>query len=138
MKKIKVLFVGSNPSTKSPDETAFHPLTKSRSVIDSWIYKFKFPGNHDISFTNIYPHKKADNKPLTMREIRGHLPETRKFLDHYRDYKIIALGKTSAKILNMLDVNFFEAPHPSGLNRKLNDKDFVRDMINRLEQFIMS
>ena len=112
---IKVICVGSNPSGASPDSSPFHSGTKSRMIVDRW-----FEGmDADISFINIRDEKTPKNRPLRVSEIRGALPQVREKIAGYT--KVIALGKTADKALNMLgNVDYFEAPHPSGLNRFWN------------------
>jgi uracil-DNA glycosylase len=50
--------------------------------------------------------------------------------------KIVALGKTAEKALTLLGYDFYAMPHPSGLNRKLNDKDYIEEKIKGLRDYI--
>jgi uracil-DNA glycosylase len=45
------------------------------------------------------------------------------------DGKIITLGKIAEKRIKSMDVYAWPLPHPSGLNRKLNDKDYEDHVI---------
>ena len=126
-----ILVVGSNPSVKSPGLTPFHPHTRSSKVLHQW-----FLGVHvKIVYINVVDYVTPKNRPLTVREIRENLPNFTKKLDQYKDRKIVALGKTAAKALSMTGRDFFEAPHPSGLNRKLNDQEYVKQMKENLRRY---
>lgn len=41
-------------------------------------------------------------------------------------FKVVALGnKAASKLLAETDIDFFKLPHPSGLNRKTNNKAYI-------------
>lgn len=51
--------------------------------------------------------------------------------------KVVALGSAAKKYLLKAGINeFFVLPHPSGLNRKLNDKKFVEDTLEKCQEYI--
>ena len=58
-------------------------------------------------------------------------------MDDYFDHVFVGLGKTAQKALQMANVEFFSAPHPSGQNFQLNDSEFVADFLQRLEEYII-
>ena len=128
-----VLLVGSNPSNASPDISDFHPSTRSRIILDQW---FNGMAVNNISYTNVAAVRTPENRPLRISEIRRNLPRLQNITKNYS--KIIALGKTASKALSMLDIEHFAAPHPSGLNRQLNNKDYVAEMIQQLTLYIES
>lgn len=49
--------------------------------------------------------------------------------------KVVALGVETSKILSNLGVPHIQLPHPSGLNRKLNDKVYENRVITLLRDF---
>lgn len=49
---------------------------------------------------------------------------------------VIGLGVSACKALTKLGIEHFCAPHPSGLNRKLNNKKYVDRMLQRCEAWI--
>jgi hypothetical protein len=53
-----------------------------------------------------------------------------------RSVSVIALGGEASKRLNELGVKHFKLPHPSGLNRKLNDKQEISRLLYRCKKFI--
>ena len=128
----KVILVGSNPSEKSPDNSPFHIDTRSRIIIDEWFRDIPC----QISFINICPEKTPGNKPLTHKSIRNHLLPFSKRLKSLDGDKVVALGRTAEYGCQILGIPFLAMPHPSGLNRQLNDKEFVAKKIEELRKFI--
>jgi uracil-DNA glycosylase len=124
-----ILFVGSNPSTASTTDQAFHKSTRSCKILTEWTKDI--PG--EKRYTNVVHQRTKDNKPLSTAEIKASLP--RLAADLKGATKIVALGKTAAKALSMLGVQFCEMPHPSGRNRLLNDPDYVAEKIKRLQEY---
>lgn len=51
-------------------------------------------------------------------------------------YKIVALGNTTSKRLRKAGVKHYKMDHPSGLNRKLNDKQYELDMLNKCREWL--
>jgi hypothetical protein len=52
--------------------------------------------------------------------------------------KIIALGEVASKSLNKVGVSHFKLPHPSPLNRKLNDKVFIQNILKECKKYLLS
>ena len=51
--------------------------------------------------------------------------------------KVIVLGNFAEGAAMQLGIkNYFKIPHPSGLNRLLNDKEYVRNMLLRCREYI--
>ena len=127
----KIILLGSNPGNASPDTTAFHPDTRSRKILDQWFLNI----HADISFANVRDQRTPNNRPLRVSEIRACLPWVRRKTDGFD--KVVALGKTASKALELLgDVEFVEMPHPSGMNRLLNDADYVAKKVKELEEYV--
>lgn len=125
---MKIVFVGSNPSRASIDETAFHKSTRSSEILYQWIRTIE--GTKE--FLNVSSIKTQNNRPLKLSEIKSSLPELARRLQEIRADHIVALGKTATKALTLLGERFFEMPHPSGMNRKLNDKVYMQQKIKEL------
>jgi hypothetical protein len=131
-KTISVLIIGSNPSQKSPDTSAFHPSTKSRKIIDSWFKDIPV----DISFTNVIDRPTEKNRPLTQNEIMSGLPA---LIDLSKKYdKVVALGSSAGRAVDMGNIGHIKMPHPSGLNRQLNDGEWVRRKVLELTKYLLS
>ena len=130
MKNTEVLLVGSNPSERSLDNSAFHVETKSRQTIDTW-----FSGKSvNLKFENVSSSVTNRNRSLNVSEIRACLPNLKQRLEGYNI--IVAVGKTAVKALQMLEIEHFEMWHPSGLCRKWNDKQASAEKITALHRYI--
>jgi len=123
-----ILFVGSNPSQASTCELAFHTSTKSSKILTEWANHLEGVKMH----INVLNDKTEDNRPLKKSEIKANLPRLKTDIDMINATYVVALGKTAAEALNSIGAKFYEMPHPSGLNRLLNDKEFVEGKIKGL------
>jgi len=127
-----VIVIGSNPSVASPNCSPFHASTRSRMVLDEW-----FGDAHtDIIPLNVSDQKKEGNRPLTRNEILNQIPRIIKQLGEYPDAKVVALGKTAEFAMSLTGREFFAMEHPSGCNRKLNDKLYVAEKIKALRAYL--
>lgn len=111
--KTLVLVVGLNPSKQSPDNSAFHPSTKSRKTLDGWL--------EGIDGAEFYYINISDSK----EHIRCNTNELHNKINELSPHKIIGLGRKVQSILTMLDVSHLRIPHPSGLNRSINDPETI-------------
>lgn len=59
-------------------------------------------------------------------------------LDLYKksNFKVIALGNKASERLAKENIKHFKLPHPSGLNRKLNDENYVLQQLQIAHNFI--
>lgn len=130
--KNKILVIGCNPSVKSPDNTAFHPSTRSRMTIDRWLSDL----DADVCFMNIYDRKTRGNRPLTRKELKSLEDPVFFRLKSFKNHKIITLGRAAEEVLTSLGLSFLAIPHPSGLNRQLNDPEFMGEKIKRLREYL--
>jgi uracil-DNA glycosylase len=126
--------VGSNPSTSSVDNSAFHKTTRSAKILAHWLSNIKT----NIEFTNVCDKKTYNNKTLSTADIRANLTELKLGIMISRPTHIVALGKTAEKALTLLQLNFYAMPHPSGRNRMCNDKNAMKEKIKGLELFVQS
>ena len=128
---MEVLIVGSNPAQASPDNSAFHPSTRSRKVIDSW-----FEGiEAELTFINISNEKTPENRPLNVSEI-SKSNEIHKQLQSFKNHKIVAVGNAAGNALKRAGIDFLAMPHPSGRNRLLNDPAYVQGKIKQLRDYL--
>ena len=82
----------------------------SLKTLNKWIEKEHY------SFTNVC---------ITRGKV---IPDLSRLCTELRNYdKIVALGNVASNALNKIDLKHFKMPHPSGLNRQLNDKEFIND-----------
>jgi len=127
-KAVKVLFVASNPSTKSPDNTALHPATRSRKILDRWISDM----NIAPIFINVCDEKTYKNKPLSKQNILDNLNSLQLKITNTKINTVVALGDTASLALSLIKQPHVKVPHPSGLNRKLNDDKEIQKIKNTI------
>lgn len=132
--KTRALFVGSNPSAASKGTSAFCPSTKSGKTLYDWIRQ---AGVNVSVLTNVADYITNNNKPLSDKQIRLKINSLKLTLHEHKGMHVIAVGKTAAKALKMAGcTEFYEMPHPSGLNRQLNDPEYVAGKIKGLQHYI--
>jgi uracil-DNA glycosylase family 4 len=131
---MRVLLVGSNPSAASKSQNPFCLSTKSGRTLAHWVSICPIYGF--ISYCNVVSTATQNNRPLTTQEIKDSLSMFKSKIDVILPDKIVALGKTAEKALTLLGYDFYAMPHPSGLNRKLNDKDYIEEKIKGLRDYI--
>lgn len=128
---MKILFVGSNPSTSSKTTEAFAEDTVSGRNLRSWIDGVE----GELYFDNISSKKTKENRPLLPKEISRASKMLAERIAQVSPDRVVALGKSAAAALEKLEIEFVEMPHPSGLNRQLNDKQFMADKIEELKKY---
>lgn len=104
---MRVVFIGDSPSKSNIDPDLAFVGTKSYKKLLEWIWHL------DLSVNNIEMFNK-DFAPI---------------IEDGKYDKIIALGVNASKELDKYGVKHFKLPHPSGLNRLLNDKKYVDKII---------
>jgi hypothetical protein len=129
-----IVLVGSNPSVRSPDLSAFHPDTKSRKFIDN-IFKST---NFNIVYLNLVDIKIEGNKPLSKSIISSELENIKLKFQSYSNSKIISFGKTASEGLALASIEHFAMPHPSGLCRFWNDRSASEAKIKEMIEWIES
>jgi hypothetical protein len=113
-----MLIVGMNPSSKGSKS----PTLK---VLDQWADAL---GLDQYGFTNIYERPgsfslKDVRRDYLLNQIQGH--------DH-----VVALGTKVSDILNLMGVKHFKLPHPSGLNRQMNNKPFIQEQLRLCKEYL--
>jgi uracil-DNA glycosylase len=89
-----------------------------------------------IDFDNVSHYPTPGNRPLRISEIREAVPGLKQRITRYN--KVIAVGKTAAKALEIAGIEHFAAPHPSGLNRFWNDAKQAAAMIESIRDYVGS
>lgn len=134
-----IVFIGSNPSIKSSKLTPFWNDTKSAKILRSWLEQLK-DSDSELFFYNVSDQPTENNRPLKISEIKENLQSLKNklaiFSEHKMEIKVVALGKTAEKALTLLRIPHIAMPHPSGLNRKLNDKAYVQEKIDALIKYV--
>lgn len=118
---MKVLVVGMNPGPKHKDPDMSKSLRKLYEWMDLLnVERFSFCNTFDD--VGISSMSKVDLKRMCT------------LTSGYN--KIIALGGFVSTVLNKIEVDHFKLPHPSPLNRLLNDKQFERDMLCKCASYL--
>lgn len=120
-----ILFIGDRPNPRK-NRSMDVPFvgTKSYLVLLEWFYKMDVDVNQ-VSIINAYDVHGSPKLGLAIGE----------------DTKIITLGANATSWLKSLDTprfKYFALPHPSGLNRELNDVKKLSDLLARCRAFIYS
>lgn len=134
---MRILFIGQNPSKQAPQSSFVG--TKSYETLMGWCLAAGVVG--DIEFDNVF----AD--PLQERftnELIGSAARDPGFIDKISRFDLVfACGAvahsavaTSIKVSpeKFFDVEVVNIPHPSGLNRLLNDKNVVIDTVQKMKE----
>jgi len=128
VKSHMIFFVGLNPSKESPDNSAFHPSTKSGKAVREWVKDL----NAFVSFANLSNDKNAPPKAsLELKSMSVIAMMSRS------SYKIISCGTVADTILKKNGIKHFAMPHPSGLNRFWNDKEKGDAKIKEMLEWVM-
>jgi hypothetical protein len=115
-----ILILGVNPSSGKPNKTS---ATIQR--LNRWM---DFLHVKHYSFTNvIHTTGKYTQDLVDFEALRTFTTDAN---------KIIALGPFVSKSLNRAHINHFTLPHPSPLNRQLNDKTFEHECLMKCKAFI--
>ena len=91
----------------------------------------------EFLFFNVFDLPTKNNRPINSLELhsgdRKQLKESLERVD-----AIVAIGKTAYSFIcrRYDEAMVMEMPHPSGLNRQLNDPAFVEEKIKKLAEFI--
>ena len=108
----KPLILGINPSPVAFRRNhSLHRLSQWMTFLGYDTYCF----SNVIPYEGKYSHKDVDTN-FVRKSIQGH--DT-----------IIALGGFVSSVLKRMNIDHIRLPHPSPLNRNLNDKDYERAML---------
>lgn len=115
----RVLIVGINPSAaKLGHNTTWRRLPRWADALG--IDKFSFTN----CISNPGPYKFSDVDLNMMKKCtEGH-------------DKVVALGNFASNVLKKINVDHFTLPHPSGLNRKLNDREYELKVLSECHEYI--
>lgn len=124
-----IIFVGDKPSKFNVRPEVAFVGTKSYKTLLDWIWKL------DLGINNVLLCNLAD--VLDYQSFIIFEPFDGYALQHDPKHdKVIALGQNASKGLHSMGVEHFLMDHPSGLNRKLNDKNYVKRRLEDLKVFI--
>ena len=117
-----ILVVGQNPKTLKNKQYPFEG-TRSGRVLKEWLEEAGCRMNNVI-YANAHQslEKPTEDDLKYGRQILSEIVRTQ------HPDGIVAVGKVAKKALSALGLEFIEIPHPSGLNRALNDPRAVNEL----------
>lgn len=113
----KVLFIGDEPSSKNVSNFVPFVGAKCFDTLVEWI-KYLEPDFYFIVNSDSY------HDFMFINDLRK------------TDFKFVALGKNASKRLDTMAIKHFTLPHPSGLNRKLNNKEYLKEQLNSCGRYL--
>jgi dCMP deaminase len=128
----RIVFVGSNPSNDSPDNSAFHPDTATGKRVREWVHGLDI----DVYLLNVHNHKTPMNRKLNKKETDDGLMRLGFELREIDPDLLVTVGETARRTLSMFQCKRHHMPHPSGLCRFWNDKDKSLKAIDELRSII--
>jgi len=120
---MKVIVVGHSPGSS---KIKYRSKSATIKRLDMWL------GACDVysySFVNLYAPSSHSPQKNEINEILLH-----ECLNGYN--KIITLGNEVKQYFKKRNIPHFAAPHPSPLNRNLNDKSYEKAVINSLQTYL--
>lgn len=114
-----VAFVGQNPSAKAAKNGNTFPR------LNDWVEKLELD---TFTFMNAYPY------PGKCKISEVNLDNLRKAL--YKFSKVVALGNFADEALTKADIHHFKLPHPSPLNRQINDDRFINECLAECKEYL--
>lgn len=124
-----IIFVGDRPGRKNLDPNIPFVGTQSYKKLLEWIWYL------DVDINNVILMNKDefDYDYVSCRITRNGCTIS----DKPRDCKIVVLGNNAEEVVDMYGMlNYFKLPHPSGLNRKLNDKKWLQKELSKCKKYL--
>jgi len=113
-----IYFIGDKPSKCNVDPRIAFVGTNSYKILLEWIHRM------NLSINNIELY----NATTFVDEIQDRIEE---------DDQIIALGVAASELLLEHNIPHLKIPHPSGLNRSLNDARFVNKFLKECKTYVL-
>lgn len=124
-RRMRVIVIGMNPGDRRPktvNESTFHKR------LNSWMDEICVD---KYSFVNA--QQRPGKKFAPTKSDLNFVVDSVSCSDYDA---ILALGKNSSSVLRRLGLEHFALPHPSGLNRQLNDREFVRSVLGACKEYV--
>lgn len=118
---IKIIFVGDKPSSTNVSDKVPFVGAKCFSKLIGWI-KVLAP-----DYYVCYNSHNRENFRAIINIWRNDL-----------DFKIVALGNNASKRLTKWGLDHYRLPHPSPLNRQLNDDEYINTQLIKCKKFLCS
>jgi len=126
----RVLFVGSNPSRSSPSRLVPFVGTKSHTVLSRWLDECC--GGMEVWAVNVHEEPGA----VRARHIHQGAGKLASLVQMLWIDKVVALGRIAQEACWEAGIEFYPMPHPSGLNRVLNNKQGTVVTVRRMREYL--
>lgn len=114
-----VIIVGLNP-TKLPIPRKGGAMHRFREWLD-------YLGINQVAFTNLSSDPFWDKKQVDIDYLKSSMTG---------HTKVVAWGPAVSKHLSVAGIEHFTLPHPSPLNRQINDHKFIRQKLDECKEFL--
>lgn len=126
-----IIFVGDQPSSKNVDPNIPFVGTQSYKRLLEWIWEM------DVDINNVHLCNKDQFEhnyltgDLYISNLNSDLPARASVC------KIVVLGNQAEdKVCETSTLDYFKLPHPSGRNRKINDKKFIKKELKKCKEWL--
>lgn len=116
---MKVMVLGLNPSEHGGKSKTFKTLHKWMDDLDVKYYCFD-----NVTWDFEQP---KSNKDVDFERIKESI---------FGCERILALGSKADAVLRHLGANHYSLPHPSGLNRQINNSEYLQALIKDCKRYI--
>ena len=124
-----IVFVGDKPGKKNKDPKVPFVGTQSYKRLLEWIWKL------DLDISDI---KLINQEGFEYFKASDRVYYNKVLLGNSIGIIFIALGKNAEKKLQDSGIECFNLPHPSGLNRVLNDKKYLESVLKKCKKWLES
>lgn len=118
----KVIIVGQNPGN---NKKAFYFRNHTIDRLNQWCTEL---GLHTYGFVNAVSKQgecKIKDADFDLLEACVSCHD-----------KVVALGSFASACLDRINISHYKLPHPSPRNRLMNDKEYVRRVLNKCKEYI--
>jgi uracil-DNA glycosylase len=125
-KRFKVIVIGQNPADRNSRKKDFSFNNASAlGRLNNWMDKV---GVKFYSFSNAVS---------TPGKVTKDMIDYDRLVQLCKGYKnVLALGEFPSKALDKININHFKLPHPSGLNRQINDHAFIEKRLTECKDYL--
>ena len=120
-----ILVIGLNPSNR-PTLGNRHTKNSTFDRLHRWMDDL---GVEYFSFMNVNDRQGR----TTMKDVDFDLIAEAS----YKYNRIVCLGGFASCVLDRMGIQHFRMPHPSPLNRQLNDREYERTMIDECRRYLL-
>ena len=112
-----IYFIGDKPSKRNVDPKVAFVGTTSYKTLLEWIYRMNLSVNDIMLY----------NAKAFIQDVQDEVNE---------DDFVVALGREASTLLEHYHIPHHKIPHPSGLNRMLNDKKQVNEFLKGCKEYV--